>query len=164
MARLKFLAESGGIFINKVITGKAIAPPPSALAPAIKDPKIIVTVMVQYSEKRCHFSNTVIKIDQHARAAAVATKILVVEILEFNRLNFLSQIVRKPAKIMSCHLIHFLVKYYGLVDMTSFKLSWVHSHVFFKKPVKIRQIVKTTIKANVSYAIICFEEFFTCLA
>jgi hypothetical protein len=49
MAKPKFRATSGGILKMSVMTGKATAPPPSALAPAIKEPKTIVRDMNQYS-------------------------------------------------------------------------------------------------------------------
>src|SRR5665811_456401 len=40
----------------RVMTGKATAPPPSLVAPAMKDPTAIVTDMNQYSGNRCQRS------------------------------------------------------------------------------------------------------------
>ena len=48
MAKLKFRATEGFISKINVITGKAIAPPPSELAPAMNDPKTMVSDMNQF--------------------------------------------------------------------------------------------------------------------
>ena len=44
----KSLAIEGFILKNKVMIGKATAPPPSEVAPAMKEAKIIVTLINQF--------------------------------------------------------------------------------------------------------------------
>ena len=44
--REKSLAIAGLIFRAKVMTGKATAPPPSEVAPATMEPKIMVMLMM----------------------------------------------------------------------------------------------------------------------
>lgn len=48
----KSLAHSGSILNTSVITGKATAPPPSEVAPAINDPNTMVRDMNQLSLNR----------------------------------------------------------------------------------------------------------------
>jgi hypothetical protein len=47
----KSLATDGASFRMRVITGKATAPPPSEVAPPMKDPMSIVTVIGKYLGK-----------------------------------------------------------------------------------------------------------------
>ena len=71
----KSLAMIGGISKSRVKTGKATAPPPSVVAPAIKEPKPIVSVMGQ---KLINFDQLLERvIPRHHKRRIVRVKVII---------------------------------------------------------------------------------------
>ena len=69
----KSRATLGGIWNPRVITGKATAPPPSLVAPAMKEPNAMVTLMNQFSTNRPKRSPCSIRASHPVQITATVT-------------------------------------------------------------------------------------------